>query len=131
VADASLEHLADDALGQHEESREVDADRTCIVVNRVVGKRLGDEDASVVDEGVDAPEALECPTEDPIDGGGIGDVSLDGKHGRIPDRLDRAGGSNDRPTSPPVLGDDACADALRTPVTMTTLWSRSLMTSPA
>jgi hypothetical protein len=61
VAAASLEHLADDALGQQEESGEIDTDLTCVVVNRIVGKRLGDVDASVVDEGVDAPEAFECP----------------------------------------------------------------------
>jgi hypothetical protein len=114
VAAASLEHLGDGPLGEPEESGEVDADHSCIVVSGVVGERLGDEEAGVVDEGVDASEALECPADDPVGGGGLGHVPLDGEHGRVCGGLDRPGGGHDRPAPPLVGGDEAGADALRT-----------------
>jgi hypothetical protein len=77
----------------------------------VVSERLGDEDAGVVDESVDAPEALECPADDPVGGGGLGHVPINGEHGRVPGGLDRPGTGHDRPAPPPVLGDEAGADA--------------------
>jgi hypothetical protein len=102
-------------LRQCEESREIDADRTGVVVSGVVRERLGDEDAGVVDERVDAPEGLERSTDDPIGGGRIADVSLDAEHQRILVRLGRAGDRHDGPPVPQVAGDDACADPPGTP----------------
>ena len=54
-----VSHLGDGALGQPEEPGEVDPDDQGVVVGGVVGERLGDEHAGVVDQGVDAAEALQ------------------------------------------------------------------------
>jgi hypothetical protein len=70
-----------------------------VVLRRVVGERLGDEDAGVVDQGVDAPEARQRVAGDPVRGGGLGDVSLDGEHVRVLRRLDRAGVGHHRQPS--------------------------------
>ena len=113
MARSLLQHFGDGALGQREEPGEIDADHRCVVVGGVVGERLGDVDPGIVDEGVDAAEALECPADDPVGGGGFGDVPVDGEHIRVPVGLDRPGGGHDRPAPPPVLGDEAGADALR------------------
>jgi hypothetical protein len=115
VAAAPLEHLGDGPFGQPEEATEVDPDSDREVVGCVVGERLRDEDAGVVDEGVDAPEAFKCPTDDPVGGGGIGDVSFDAEHARVPSWLERARSGDNRPAPPPILCDKAGADALRTP----------------
>ena len=57
----SLQHFANGPLGQREESGEIDSDHRCIVVSGVIGERLGDEHAGIVDERVDAAEAPEAP----------------------------------------------------------------------
>jgi hypothetical protein len=43
----------------------------------------------------------------------VGDVSIDGDPGRVGSGLDRARGGHDRPASPPVLVEEAGADAAR------------------
>ena len=115
VAASLLQHLADGALGQREEAGEIDSDHRCIVVSGVVGERLGYIHAGIVDEGVDAAEAPECPADDPFGGGNLGDVPINGKHCRVTTGLDCPGCGHDRPAPPPVLGHKARADALRTP----------------
>jgi hypothetical protein len=54
TAAALLQHLADGALGQPGESGEVDAGDQRVVLGGVVGEWLGDADACVFDQGVDA-----------------------------------------------------------------------------
>ena len=54
---------------------------------RVVGERLGTEHSSVVYQGIDTPEALERPVDDPFGGAWHSDVSLDGEHVRSSDGL--------------------------------------------
>ena len=97
-----------------EEPGEVDADHGCVVVGGVVGERLGDVDAGIVDKGVDAAEAFECAADDPVGGGGFSDVPVDGEHPRVPAGLDRPGRGHHRPAPPSVLGHEAGADALGT-----------------
>src|SRR6516165_3543585 len=53
VAAAVLQHLGYGAPSQPEEPREVDRDHEGVVVGGVVGERLGNEYAGVVDKGVD------------------------------------------------------------------------------
>ena len=79
----------------------------------VVGERLADEHARVVDQGVDPPEPLQCSLDDLVGGGGLRDVAVDGEHVRVLRRLDRAGVGHDRPAPPAVPGDQAGADPLR------------------
>src|SRR5258708_33789145 len=79
VAAAPLQHLADGTLRQPEEAGEVDADHGCVVVIRIVGERLGDVDAGVVDERVDAPEAPDGCGDDPGGGCGAAQASMRGE----------------------------------------------------
>ena len=58
MAAALLLHLGDGELRDVEESGEVDAQDGGVVGLGVLGEGLGDEDAGVVDECVDAPESL-------------------------------------------------------------------------
>lgn len=58
VAAALAEHLLDGELGDAEEAGQVDTGHRVVVGLGVVGERLGDENAGVVDQGVDAAEAL-------------------------------------------------------------------------
>ena len=71
VAGSLLQHLDDGALGQREEPSEIDADHRFVVIGGVVGERLGDIHPGIVDETVDAAEALECPADDPVGRGGL------------------------------------------------------------
>src|SRR5260370_42651709 len=96
----SFQHLRNGPLGKQEESSQVDTDNSCIVFGGVLDKRLGDEDACIVNKGVDSSEALERFAEDLLGGGELGDVSLDGEHGRVPAGLGRAGLSAYVPTPP-------------------------------
>jgi hypothetical protein len=61
-----LQHLGDGPLGQPEETGEVDADHQGVILGGVVGERLRDVDAGVVDQGVDATEPLQCSADDPV-----------------------------------------------------------------
>src|SRR5260370_34105252 len=95
----SFQHLRNGPLGKQEESGQVDTDNSCIVFGGVLDKRLGDEDACIVNEGVDASEALERFADDLIGGGKLGDVSLDGEHGGVLAWLDLSGISDHGPAS--------------------------------
>ena len=86
-------------------------DREGVVGGGVVGERLGDERARVVDQGVDAAEPSERSADDAVGGLRIGDVSGDGEQVRVPGRLDRAGAGHHRPALPAVAGDKPGADA--------------------
>src|SRR5216683_1472691 len=112
VAAVPVQHLGDGPLGQPEESGEVDAGHQGVVPGGVVGERIGDVDAGVVDERVDAAEASECSADDPAGGGAVGEVAVDGEHVWVLGRLHCAGGSYHAPALPAVGGDQAGADAL-------------------
>jgi hypothetical protein len=101
-----------DALGQPEESGQVDAGDQRVIVGGVVGEGLGDEDARVIDQGVDAAEAIKRPAHDPVGGGLLGDVALDREDVRVLRRLDAMRIRHDRPASLPVRLDEAGADTL-------------------
>jgi hypothetical protein len=113
MAAVLLQHLADGALGQPEESGEVDADDQRVVLGGVVDEWLGDEDACVVDQGVDAPEAINCLANDLVGGGLLGHVARDREDVRVLRRLDIERIRHDRPASLPVPVDEAGADSLR------------------
>src|SRR6478672_10254522 len=75
-------------------------------------RALGDVDAGVVDERVAAAEASECSADDPVGGGGVGEVAVDGEHVRVLGRLHCAGGSYHAPALPAAGREQAGADAL-------------------
>ena len=113
MATALPEHLADGALGHPEESGEVDPGDQRVVLGGVVGEWLGEEDACVVDQGVDAPEAVNCLADDLVGGGLVGHVARDREDVWVLRRLDVERIRHDRPASLPVSVDEAGADSLR------------------
>ena len=106
-------HLVDGTLGKPEEPGQVDPDDRRVVGGGVVGERLGDEHARVVDQGVDAAEASQGCIDDPLGGSALGNVRGDGDQIGVLRRLDRAGARHHRPALPPVPGDKPGADTLR------------------
>jgi hypothetical protein len=75
VAAALYEHLLDCALGDVEETGEVDGNNGVEVVWWVVGERLADEDAGVADQRVDPPETVECLVRHAMSGFRLRDVT--------------------------------------------------------
>src|SRR5580704_2149014 len=58
VARAHPQHRSCGLLRQMKESREIYRDHRCEVLFRILGERLGDEDAGVVDKRIYSSEAL-------------------------------------------------------------------------
>src|SRR5262249_26159682 len=85
-------------------TRKIDAGYRVVVLLRVLGEGLSDEDPGVVNQGVDAAEALEASGDDVLGDGEVSDVALDG------DDVVVAGGGNAA-----RVGDDCVAEfAVRT-----------------
>jgi hypothetical protein len=84
MAAALADHLPDNALSDVEEPGEIHGGDRGIVVWRVVGERLADEDPGVIDQAVDPPEPIERPLHHALGGPGIGDVTL---HGEVVGRI--------------------------------------------
>jgi len=61
MAAVLLLHLADREPGDVEKAAEIDAEDRGLVLVRMVGERLRDEDAGVVDQRVDVPEQARQP----------------------------------------------------------------------
>src|SRR6516165_8607169 len=101
------------ARGQPEETGQVDSGGQGVVGRGVLGERLGDGHADVVDQRVDAPEPAEGRVDDPAGGGRVGDIAIDGEQVRFSGRLDRQAAGHHRPAAPAVSRDQAGADALR------------------
>src|SRR3954469_16336726 len=85
-----LEHGVQHALRYVEEPREVHADQRAELVVGVVGERLGDEDAGVVDQGVDAAETAQCLRDHAFGRGRVRDVAAYGHDVRVRGGRDRA-----------------------------------------
>ena len=67
VPAALRQHRRDGALGELEEPAQVDPEDQVVVVGGVLGERLGDEDAGVVDQRVDPAELVAAPASiDPV-----------------------------------------------------------------
>ena len=101
-----------------------------IVFGGVVGERLGDEDAGVVDQRVDAAEARDRLRDDALGGRRIGDVAGDGQDVRIGGRLDRAGIGDDAVVAVAVRLDQAAPMPCDAPVMMATFCSVPMIWSP-
>src|SRR6267143_336158 len=76
-AGTALGHVARGLLARIEEALQVRADHLLDVVDDVVGGRLCDEDARIVDEHVDVPESFERYLEQTLADFGSADVSFD------------------------------------------------------
>ncbi len=83
-------HLGNGAPGETEEPAEVDRNDGGEIVLGVVDERFGDEDACIVDERVDAAEAIESLRDDALHRRRIDDVAGDVENVRVGRRLDRA-----------------------------------------
>jgi hypothetical protein len=95
------------------EAGEIDAQDRGAVGLGVLGERLGDEDAGVVDERVDAPEPGHAFGDRPLGGLAIGDVAGHRDDFIIVRRLDRARGRDHPVVAIAVRLDEGRADALQ------------------
>jgi hypothetical protein len=113
MAGALLQHFGRDPPGHVEEAAEVDRDDRRVILVRIAGEGLRNEDAGVVDQAVDAAEALERLRDDSFGRLGIGDVAGDSQNVRIRGRLDRTGVGDDAIIAIAISLDQFRADALR------------------
>jgi hypothetical protein len=113
VAAALGEHLLDGELGDAEKAGEVGAREGGVVIQGVFGEGLGEEDARVVDEGIDVAVAVDRGGDDAFGGGWVGDVALDGQDVLVVGGRDRARVGDDCVAELPVGVDQGGADALR------------------
>src|SRR5262245_2911402 len=90
MSGALPQHRGGNTLGDVEEAGEIGGDLCVEVLGRVVREGLGDEDAGIVDERVDPPEAGQRLLDDALGGGGIANVAGDRENIRIAALLDRA-----------------------------------------
>lgn len=112
VAAALAKHLLDGELGDAEEPAQVAAGDRVVVLPRVLGERFGDEDAGVVDEGVDTSEPLDRGGGDALGRGRVGDVALHGHDLRVVGGGDGPGGGDHGVAELAVRLDPTGADAL-------------------
>ena len=113
VAAALFLHLGDGELRHMEKSGDVDAKNRRVVGLGVLGEGLGDEDAGVVDERVDAPEPRHALGNRALGRLPIGDVAGNRDDVVIVRRPHRARGG-DHPVVAITIGfDERRADALR------------------
>jgi hypothetical protein len=107
------EYLAYDGLRDMEKPSQIHCRDRRIVVERVVGKWLTDEDASVVDQGVDAPEALDCLIHDQPGGLDLADVPPHREKVGCIGGFDRSRHAHDRISGLPEAFRRSGTDALR------------------
>jgi len=113
VAAALDDHLAYRSLGDLKEPGQVHGGDRGEVLGRVVREGLADEDARVVDQGVDPSEPPERLVDDALGGLCVGDVTLHGQDVGFLGGVDRARGRDDPVTSTSKRCCEARADALR------------------
>ncbi|MNF83946.1 hypothetical protein D3C84_662850 [compost metagenome] len=107
-----LFHLGDGELGDVEEAVEVHRQHIGVVFCGVRGEWLGNEDAGVVDQGIDAAETGDRFTDHALGGFRFADVAGHGENVRIGGRLDRPRGGDDLVTEFAESLDHAIAQAL-------------------
>ena len=107
-----IEHPGHRGPGDLEEAAQVHPGDGVVVLVGVVGERFGDEDARVVDDGVDAPEAVDRRVDHASSFAMLCDVARDGQHHRVVTGFDGAGVGHHRVPELAVSGDQAGADSL-------------------
>lgn len=112
VAGALPQHLGGRLLRDVEEPEQVQRDEGHQIVLGVVDEGLGDEDSGVVDQGVDAAEALHRCTDHALRSARSGDVSIDRQDARGGARLDGPGVGDNSVAAGEVPVHEACADPL-------------------
>ena len=90
-----LAHQLDRALGHVKEACDICSDIAGVVVIRVGGERLGDERAGVVDERIDAAEAIQRLLEDLIRRVRVSNIPFHCHEVLITTWFDRSGSGND------------------------------------
>ena len=113
MAAALLLHLGNGELGDVKETGDVDAHHRRVVSLGVLGERLPDEDAGVVDERVDAPEPRHAFGNRALGCLSVGDVAGDRDDIVIVRRPDRARGRDNPVIAVTIRLDERGADALR------------------
>ena len=105
------EHGGDGTAGHLEESTQVHTRDCVVVLVGVVGERLADEDAGVVDERVDPTEPAQGGVDDPGPGAVLSHVDGHGQHLGIVRFSDGPGYCDDRVAELAVSGNQGGADA--------------------
>ena len=113
VAAAILFHLGNGELRDEKEAVEVHGGDVCVVFGRIAGEGLGDEDAGVVDERVDAAKAGNGFGNHALRGGRVADIACHGQDVGIFRGLDRTCGGDDAVVELAKRVDQFGADALR------------------
>ena len=116
MAGAGLQHARRCPLRDVKKSREVRRGRRREVGLRIVDERLGDEDAGIVHQRVDASIALDGRADDALGSVGRGDIAVDRQHRGISRNIagpDRAGGRDDAVADGAEALHQVSADAAR------------------
>ena len=116
MAGAGLQHAGRCPLRDVKKSREVRRGRRREVGLRIVDERLGNEDAGIVHQRVDASIALDGRADDALGSVGRGDIAVDRQHRGISRNIagpDRAGGSDDAVADGAEALHQVSADAAR------------------
>jgi hypothetical protein len=110
---APLLHFSDRKLRHVEEPSEIDVQNGSVVGVRVLSERLGDENAGVVNERVDAPKPTHRLRDDTV--GRIPSANIAGycHDAIVRGRLNRSGRGDHLVIAIAVCIDEGCADALR------------------
>ena len=119
VSAALLRHVTDDALREVEEATRVHGRHRCEVVG-VLQERFANEDPRVVDQRVDAAEAVERLLDDALSGLGLRDVALDCVHVSCVRRGYRKRGRDDEVANPTDSTCDPGSGPCDAPVTFAT-----------
>src|SRR3979409_1363053 len=106
-------HLGDGELSDVKEAGKVDAQHGYVVGFGVLGEGLGDEDAGIVDERVDAPEPGHALGDHTLRRSPIGDVAGHREDFIIVRRLERSRRRDDAVIAIAVRLDESRADTLR------------------
>ncbi|MNI32307.1 hypothetical protein D3C73_862160 [compost metagenome] len=112
VAAAVFFHFGDGQLSDVEEAVQVHRQHVGVVFGGVLGERFGDEDAGVVDQGVDATETFDGFTDDFLRDFRVADVAGHGEDVRVGGRFDRTRGGDDFVVQVTECLDHACAQTL-------------------
>jgi hypothetical protein len=94
MAGTLLQHLGGGPLGDVEETGDIRGDLRIEIVDRIVGKRFGDEDTRIVHQGIDPPEARQRFPDDTFGRFRITDVTGNCGDAIIAGLLDGPGGGN-------------------------------------
>jgi len=107
-----LAHQLHRTLGHMKEACDIGGDVVSVFVIRIGGERLGHERAGVVDQRIDAAEAIQRLLEDPIRRFRVGNIPLHRHDVLIMTRFDGSRSGNDTVVATPECLNERCPNSL-------------------